>query len=366
MVYNSGMEALDYLIYARRTLHKMPELFNNEFKTSEFLAQELTKMGHSYRRILTGIVCDVVGLDKSRTIGLRADIDALPITEKCDIDYKSTNGNMHACGHDGHSAMLLYIARVLSQRKPKCNVRLIFQFGEEGVGGSITMIEGGAIKNVDTIFAFHMCPELPIGRVASCSGAIFAGAVEFNVEFSGRASHCASPEQGIDALKAANYFACNSQEFNNDCKGNTLLHIGKFTSGDARNIVADKALLECTLRYFDEFQQEKIMMRAANSAVKTDNLFGTKHNIDIKIVYPPVVNSGIAVGELAAACPFLESCAPRYTAEDFAYYCKEIDGAIAWLGCRDDEHTSPLHSSTFGFDEKALLTGVKVFENLIF
>lgn len=365
IVYNLTMGNIDYLTNVRRALHKIPELSECEFKTSEFIANELGRMKHKFRKYGTGVVCDVKGYDSSVTVALRCDIDALPITEKSDCPFKADSGNMHACGHDGHTAMLLCVAEMLTRRRPKTDVRLVFQFGEEGDGGAEKMLDMGALEGVDEIFAFHLCPELEIGKVASTDGAMFAGTAEFDVSFMGKSCHCANVSDGNDALKAAVTFYSKSAECNADRARNTVFHIGKLEGGTARNIVADSAKAYCTLRYFDRADLDAVMMRIENRLVETDNLFGTEHKVLVNAVYPPLVNNPASLAKVRKIADVLE-CEPRFTAEDFAFYLQKIPGCMLWLGCRDDKHTSPLHSDTFGFDETALLTGVEIYEKLIF
>ena len=365
MIYNLNMGIYDYMISARRALHKLAERSGEEYKTSDYIYAELKSMGYKPKRIATGIICDVRGENSRRKIALRADIDALPIVEKNDCEYKSESGFMHACGHDGHTAMLLYMAKELSSRKPLCDVRLIFQFGEEGDGGAERMIEKGAVDGVSEIFAFHLCPELDIGKVASCDGAMFAGVVEFDIEMSGCSSHCADKEKGKDAIAAAAEFAVNSQNVNADCRRNTVFHIGEIAGGSARNIVADKALLKCTLRYFDFADVDKIMMRLERMLVECDNKIGTEHRVTVSAVFPPLVNNPASLAKLRALAE-VEECEPRFTSEDFSSYLEKIPGCMCWLGCGDQTHRAPLHSDTFDFNERALEYGVKIYEKLLF
>lgn len=365
MVYNSIMGDFDYLVSVRRALHKMPELSEREYETGAFIASELKRMGHKFRKLGTGIVCDVKGVKQDSTIALRCDIDALPIEEKADCAFRSQNGNMHACGHDGHTAMLLCVAKELATRRPRKNVRLIFQFGEEGDGGADKMIGMGAIEGVSEIYALHLCPELEIGRFASTEGAMFAGTVEFDVSIGGKSCHCADISAGNDALRAAVHFYRSASDCNADCKNNTLFHIGKLCGGTARNIVASEAVAYCTLRYFDVSDMDKLMMRLESCLVEGDNLFGTDHRLVVNAVYPPLINCPAALDKLRAYVK-VEPCAPRYTAEDFAFYLQKIPGCMLWLGCKDEKYGAPLHSNLFGFDETALVPGVELFEKLIF
>ncbi len=355
----------DYLIQTRRALHRIPEPSEQEFATSDYIAAQLKAMGHKFRRLGTGIVCDVKGVDTSRLIALRCDIDALPIVERTDCSFKADGNYMHACGHDGHTAMLLCAAKMLAERKPKQNVRLLFQFGEEGDGGAEKMMAMGAIDGVDEIFAFHMCPELPIGQVASCEGAMFAGTVEFDVAFTGKSCHCACAADGRDALKAAMRFYERAQHVNDDCRNGTVFHIGKLTGGTARNVVANEAVAYCTLRYFDPDVMDMLMMRLEGYLVEGNNLSGTDHRVTVHAVYPPLINHPASLAKVRALVK-VQTCAPRFTAEDFAFYLQKTEGCMLWLGCRDEHHVSPLHSDTFGFDEKALLTGVEIYEKLLY
>ena len=359
------MGDIGYLTKARQDLHKLAEPSECEHKTSDYIVSELKTWRHSFKRLHTGVVCNVKGKDASRTVAIRADMDALPIVEKGACAFRASGDCMHACGHDGHMAMALEMARQMQSKTPKYNTRIIFQFGEEGDGGADKMIGMGALDGVDEIFGFHMCPELPVGQVASTDGAMFAGTVEFDVTFGGKSCHCADASEGKDALKAAVRFCHDAQDCNADCRNNTVFHIGKLTGGTARNIVANNATAYCTLRYFDTAVMDKLMMRIEHILVAGDNAFGTEHTVTVNAVYPPLINNPASLAKVRRVCNVLP-CAPRFTAEDFAFYLQKIPGCMLWLGCRDDMHTSPLHSDTFGFDERALLTGVDIYEKLLF
>jgi len=185
----------------RRELHQIPELSCAEFQTQRYICAFLEARKILYRKIRTGVVAEIPGKNTSVTVGFRADTDALPIEEKTDVPYRSVNGNMHACGHDGHTAILLTFCDILSKKPPPVSVRAIFQFGEEGALGAESMIEEGALSGVSEIYALHLDPALALGEFAVAEGAMMAGAVEFRVQFFGKESHCAEPEKGIDALK---------------------------------------------------------------------------------------------------------------------------------------------------------------------
>ncbi len=355
---------LDDAVSLRRDLHRIPEISECETQTSAYIRAELERIGLRVKSVGTGLYTTVKGTASDRrTIGFRADIDALPIVEKSGEPFASTNGCMHACGHDGHTTALLLLARLLTEHPPQHNIRLIFQFGEEGAGGAERMIEGGALDGVDEIYAYHVCPELEVGKFASAPGALFAGTVEFDVTFTGRASHCATREQGIDALHAAARLVRDLPEIVEPFRNNALLHVGKLTAGSARNIVADKAVAECSFRFFDEADRENGMMRLERKLVEITNATGADHTVVVHSVYRPLINSAYALERFKRFAD-VEEIAPRYTAEDFSAYCDKVPGCMVWLGIRDEKHTSPLHSDTFGFDEGALLYGIEAFYRL--
>lgn len=357
---------LETLTALRRDLHRIPEISAMEFRTSAYIKEYLIKLGLKPKEIFTGIYVDIKGKNESKTIALRADIDGLSLTEKNDTAYKSTNGCMHACGHDGHTAILLVMALILTKEIPAVNVRLIYQFGEEGSGGAAQMIEKGVLEGVDEIYALHLNPALPLGQISTTGGAMFAGTVEFIIEIFGQAAHCAEPESGKDALKAAAEFICESKTANQKYKNNTLLHIGKLESGSARNIISNYSKMLATLRFFDFAAQEYIMAQISEILAKIDNEYKTNHKITVESVYSPLINSAYAVNKVKKLFPEIEECAPKFTAEDFGAYTEKVNGCMVWLGVGDEKHSSPLHSDTFDFDETALLYGIEFFSKIIF
>ncbi|HEY8444090.1 MAG TPA: M20 family metallopeptidase [Clostridia bacterium] len=356
------MEMLDYLIFARRSLHKIPELYHQEFLTQKFITEQLDSFNIKYKTIKTGVIADIEGCDKKTRLAFRADMDALPIKEQNQVDYKSTHeGVMHACGHDGHTAMLLGLAKYLSQNKPAVNVRLIFQPAEESEGGAEMLIENGALKDVDAIFGLHLSPEYPLGVIATDAGAIFAGVCDFHIIFEGISGHCADKQKYIDALWAGNEFYNRIHElYNSKYKDKTLFHIGKITGGNASNVVADYAKYDCTFRFFDEAIEEDFMMRLEEILIDIQKLTGASHRLIVENYYPPLVNSAHIVQMIKKKFN-ITPAQPKYTAEDFAYYLKKVSGAFAWLGIKDENHSAPLHSPNFDFDEKALLSGVDYY-----
>ncbi|MCH5165610.1 MAG: amidohydrolase [Clostridiales bacterium] len=357
--------SLQYLTDTRRKLHSLAELSGKEYKTSEFIVSELKRFGYKPKTIGTGVYCDA-GKGNNR-IAFRADIDALPITENVGStgmhDYAAQSGVMHACGHDGHTANLLNVARIVGG-KSKTPLRFIFQFGEEGEGGSQVMIDEGVLDGVSEIYALHLCPEIEQGKIGYCYGSMFAGCCEFDIDVTGKACHCATPSLGADAVRASVEIA--EKAFNVAQNHGLLLNLGKVSGGLVRNVVADSCKSEYTLRFYDMAKCEAAMLDIERAALNADDAYGTNHTLISRGVYPPLINSALAVDKVRSVmkgrCIAVE---PRYTAEDFSNYLLKITGCMVWLGVRAEGHTSPLHSECFSFDESALLTGTELFMKLI-
>ena len=357
----------EYLTKTRRRLHALAEPSGEEYKTSEFVYGELLRFGYKPKRIKTGVYCDGGKGGRGR-IALRADIDALPITENTDAtgmkDCAAANGYMHACGHDGHTANLLNVARILSESRSTVPVRFIFQFDEEESGGSRTMIENGVLDGVDEIYALHLCPELERGRIGYCYGAMFAGCCEFDIRTHGRSCHCANPEDGADAVRAAVHIADGA--YIAAKQAGLILNLGSISGGNARNIVADLCTGKYTLRYFDRALCEKTMLDIEKAALAADDRYGTTHDLEVVSVYEPLINNALCVDKVRSVAEGLcTEVPPRNTAEDFSFYLSEVPGCMVWLGTKERGHDKPLHSECFSFDEGALETGTELFLKLV-
>jgi len=363
-MYIMDRVSLQYLTETRRKLHALAEISGEEHKTSAFIVDELKRFGYKPKTIGTGVYCDCGR--KGGRIALRADIDALPISENTDFTGMTDcagNGVMHACGHDGHTANLLNVARILGA-KSDTPVRFIFQFGEEGVGGSQVMIDNGVLDGVDEIYALHLCPELPQGKIGYCYGGMFAGCCEFDIEVVGKAGHCANPERGADAIRASVDIA--SAAYSAAANSGLIINLGKLGGGAARNIIADKCVSEYTLRFYDMSKCEAVMLEIERAALSADDRYGTDHRIVSTAMYVPLVNDALSVDKVRSImgdrCVETE---PRNTAEDFSHYLKDVSGCMVWLGTETDKWNNPLHSEKFAFDESALLVGTELFLNLI-
>lgn len=356
--------SLKYMTETRRKLHSMAELSGAEFKTSVFIGAELEKFGYKPKTVGTSVFCDVGG--GGNRLAFRADIDALPITENVAItgmkEY-AADGVMHACGHDGHVANLLNVARIVGGNS-KVPLRFIFQSDEEATGGSVALIEAGVLDGVDEIYALHLCPELEESVIGYCYGGMFSGCCEFDVKTTGKSGHCAEPESGADAIRSALETAAAA--FGSANAHGLLINLGKLTGGSARNIIADTCLSEYTLRFYDMSKCESVMLDIERAALKADDMYGTDHSIISVALYPPLINSALCVDKVRNVMP--ESCiavSPRNTAEDFSNYLQHVSGCMVWLGVRSPGHTAPLHSECFSFDERALLKGTELFLKLI-
>jgi hippurate hydrolase len=346
-------------------LHKIPELALEEYQTSAFVQKELSASGIVCRVIGTAVIADIPGLDKT-LIALRADMDGLPVSEKGDLPYRSAHvGRMHACGHDGHMAMLLGAAAMAAEQKPAHSLRLIFQPAEENLGGAERLIAAGVLDGVDRIYGLHVSPDYDKGVIATAGGGIMAGVADYRVEFFGSGAHCAVRDTGTDALAAACMFYEKAEAlYRRVYFGRGMHHIGKLEGGTAANIVASYAYVNGTFRFFQAEERPEYFARLHGVLEFVRRKTGAAYNLVPSSGYPPLVNDSEIAAELLASGAV--EAKRQYTAEDFAFYLKRVRGAFCWVGIRDESHRSGLHSETFDFDETALLTGTEFYKRIIF
>ena len=366
------MNISERVVKHRRWFHQHPELGFEEHETSDYIVRCLEESGISFRRIKTGVIANIdVGGDE--TVAFRADIDALPIQEVEGRSYGSKNpGRMHACGHDAHAAMLLTVAEYMSKVKPKKNVRLIFQPAEERVGGAKFMIKHGALNDVDMIFGIHVWAETESGVFGVKSGPLMAGVSEMKLSLKGNGGHAAFPHEttnpiAIGATIVNEIFKIHP--LNMDPLENAVVNVTSFNSGNAFNVVPEKAEILGTIRTFSENTREEIFCKIRNLK-KLAKSFGANLDVELKNLTVPVVNSKKAVDIAIRALQklnfrFIETKSGM-GGEDFSYYLEKIPGAFLFLGVRNEEKgiTSPHHSSTFDVDENVLEMGVKFFLTL--
>lgn len=363
---------LHLLTRYRRDLHRIPE---TDFDLPETCAYVRAVLEHYPCEVFEpcpSALCAFFDAGQERTAAFRADMDALPVEEHTGSPYVSAHpGKMHACGHDGHMAMVLALAEIVSRnldRLPR-NVLLVFQPAEETTGGAALICESGVFERYrcDRIFGFHLWPDLPAGMVASRPGPLLARSSEVTVEIEGKSSHIAKSEEGRDALLAAARFVCGTDRLLRDeltPGGPCLLKFGKLDSGTVRNAISGHSVLLGSLRVYSEkmFQAAKGGMETLAARIGEET--GCAFHIHLSDGYPPVLNDDGLFREVKASLPSLVGLErPLLIAEDFSFYQERLPGLFLLLGTGTG---IPLHADTFNFDEKILLTGLEAYEKLLF
>lgn len=376
MEYQWDNSLKEYMIHVRRRLHETPEESFKEKKTQAIVLGELEGFAHVHitRLAKTGIkaVFPASG-DPKGTLAFRADMDALPVMELTQKPYASQNkGWMHACGHDGHMAILLGLCRWVSQNPLPFHVVAIFEPGEETTGGALPMIEQGALENpkVDAIFGLHIWPYLPKGKISAANGPVMAGMVDFDVEFQGRSAHGASKKDGADALFAAAQFVVHMNQLAESLEKDgqvQALNIGTLKGGSARNVVCDYVKLQGTLRYFEEKTCEKVASHMEELKAQLKKSLGVGCRIQKVMSYPPVVNDEKLACLARGVLTQDEQCVfpPQMMSEDFSHFQRQVPGVYAFLGSGEDRGLEPLHSGTFDFDEEILERGLSYYLRLL-
>ncbi len=360
------MNVIDHLTRDRRALHQIPELQFDLPKTQAYLLDALKETGAEIEVLQpTGILAFFDG-GKKETAAFRSDMDALPIQEIKTGGYASTHpGRMHACGHDGHMAMLLQLARYAREHIAELprNLLLIFQPAEEGGGGARSIASCGAFerRNVTYIFGLHVAPELPVGTLASRPGAFFSKSSEVYVTFRGKSAHAANSEEGLDALSAGADFLLRAQAMEKAFPAEVfrLLKFGKFTAGTAANIIAEEARLTGTLRAFDNNVFADLQKGLADTALGVEAKWGVQVDLDYSPSYPPLLNDPALYARavpLIKGFDYRELPKPTMLSEDFSYYLEKAPGVFFKLGIGTG---IPLHTPEFDFDESALVYGVE-------
>ncbi|RMH18064.1 MAG: amidohydrolase [Gemmatimonadetes bacterium] len=364
------------LVRLRRDLHRHPELGFREERTAALLADTVEALGYRVRRGVgrTGVVADLESGD-GPTVALRADMDALPIQEVGEHEYRSqAPGVMHACGHDAHCAGLVGAARLLAELAregalPPGRVRLLFQPSEEGcddegLSGAMRMVADGAMEGVDYVLGLHVGGHLPSGVLFFHEGAMLAGSEELAVDVHGRSSHAARPEQGVDALVLACQGVLAAQQAVSRRLGpheQGVVTFGRIEGGTAHNVVADRVRVLGTLRYFDPDVRERLVegVRGAFEGLERQ---GARVEVRVGPGYPPLINDAQVTRTVRAEAEALWGpdrvleATPMMGAEDFAVLAREAPGTFFWLGAAlpdPREH----HSPTFDIDETVLAMG---------
>jgi amidohydrolase len=372
------------LVHWRRQLHRHPELSFREFMTADFVAAQLTAWGieHHTQIAKTGIVATIAGNSPGKVMAVRADMDALPITEENDVDYRSCHeGVMHACGHDGHTAIALGLAYYLSCHRDSFagTVKIIFQPAEEGPGGAKPMIEAGVLKNpdVDAMIGLHLWNNLPVGTVGVKSGPLMAAVENFQCTIQGQGGHGAIPQQTVDAIVVGAQVVTNLQSIvarNIDPLDAAVLTVGTFDAGDRNNVIADTAKLSGTVRYFNPALKLKMQPRVEAIIKNICTAYGATYNLDYESLYPPVINDE-AIAALVKSCAEEVIDAPlgitpdcqSMASEDMSFFLNEVPGCYFFLGSANPERglAYPHHHPRFNFDESVLQIGLEIFVRCI-
>ena len=367
----------DYIIEKRRYFHMNPEPSFNEYDTSKVVQEELTKIGIPFEIFAkTGIIATIKGQNPGKTVLLRADMDALEVCEKNNVSYRSQKeGLMHACGHDGHIAMLLGAAHVLNEIKNDISgeIKLLFQPAEEIAKGAKAMIEESKIiDSIDAAFAIHLWQGVPVGKISLESGARMAAADLFSIKVKGKSGHGSMPHETIDAVVVASAIVMNLQHLvsrNTNPLDTLVVTVGKLTAGTRHNIIAGEALLEGTIRSFSDEVWKKVPEQIERVVKNTAAAYNAEAEIDLVRATPPLVNNQDISDILKASAEKLygEEVVTKYEktpgGEDFAYFTQAVPGALAFVGIRNDEKgiNSPHHNETFDMDEEALEMGASLY-----
>lgn len=351
----------------RRALHRIPELDRTLPETMAYLQNALKGLNCTLFAPMESALCAWFDFGRPEAIAFRADADALPITERTGAEYASRHpGNMHACGHDGHMAILLELARRLSGKDTlPHNVLLVFQPAEETTGGAKDICETGIFEKyrVTAIFALHLWPGLAPGVVASRKNELMARSCEVTVDIYGKSAHIAKAAEGRDALAAGVELYRRAMEMERSLPDTIfrLLKFGKFQSGTVRNALSAHTHMEGSLRAFqdDVFAFLRDGLRAIGRDIGQDS--GCTVDIHMSEGYPAVLNPAGLYDRVRECVDFVPLDAPSMTAEDFAWYQRCISGMFFFLGVGD---TPALHADTFDFDETILVKGADFFEKL--
>jgi len=375
----------DWIIKQRRYLHQFPEASQQEYKTSERIISILNELKvdevktEFYKTGVTGLI---KGNKPGPTIGLRFDIDALEMEEKTGLDFASRNqGLMHACGHDGHTAMGLGAALVLMELKDQFpgNIKLIFQPAEEDGqhgGGAQYLIEEGVLKEpeVSAILGMHIWPNLAAGKIATRPGVIMGASDPFQILITGQGGHASQPHFTVDPIVIGSQIVNNLQTVvsrNIDPFEQAVISIGVFAGGTRYNTIPDQVILKGTVRTFDQGIRDKVESRIKAIIEKTAESLGGRAELNYTRGYPPVDNNQglVRLAEETLVGPeslteLIMAERPAPTGEDFAYFAQTVPGLFLWLGAGEAKDSPGLHSPYFNFPEEILLNGVQALTSI--
>ena len=376
------LETKDAFVEIRRDLHRHPELAFQEHRTSDIVAEKLRACGVDVSTGLadTGVVGVLKAGDSGRAIGLRADMDALPLQEANDFAHRSRHdGRMHACGHDGHTAMLLAAAEHLARtRNFDGTVHFIFQPAEENEGGALRMVDDGLFERfaMEAVFGLHNLPTLPLGSFVAQPGPLMAGFDVFTISVRAAGGHAAMPQQTADPVLAAAHVVTALQSIvarTVDPLKSAVLSVTRIDAGHSFNVIPSEATVAGTVRYFDRAIGDAIEARMADIVAGVGAAFGVEADIAYDKRYPPTVNdpaeAAFCAGVLRDA--FGERCLvrdadPLMGSEDFAFMLERKAGCYIWAGVRTkDKRAAPLHNPHYDFNDDLLPYGAAYWVRLV-
>ena len=367
---------LPEIIEIRHYLHERPELSLKEFNTSQFIREHLQSLDIDVFNpfLETDVVALMHGNNAGKNVTLRADIDALPLQEKNDFPYQSRHKNvMHACGHDGHTAILLGTAKILEKLKDQFNgsVRFGFQPGEEIVAAGRDLVGKAILENPkpEAVLALHSMPGIPVGAICSKPGPLMAAADLFKIIIKGKGGHGSKPEEAIDPILIAskivnNLYLIQSRKLK--ALDAIVISICKFQGGLNANVIPDETILEGTVRYLSKNIGEKMPVLFENIISSECNSYGASYELDYTQPYLPTVNDSDIVNaskhftkEFIGESFWIDLKEPKMSSEDFSYYINKNPGAMFFLGMGDK--CASLHSTSFDFNDNALMNGILFF-----
>ena len=376
-IIKKGNDLLDYLIDIRRDIHKTPELAMNEYITREKIKKYLDEIGIDYLEFdhHRGLMAYIYNKNAKTTVGIRADIDALPIEEKKETSYKSQNpGVMHACGHDAHTAMLIGACKLLYDMRDdlNVNVKFFFEAAEEKNGGAKYFVEDGLMENpkVEYMFGAHVQGYLDIGKIESKYGVLNAGSNSIKIKIRGMRSHGAYPQNGVDALVASAHIISSLQSIvsrNLAPEDMAVLTLGSISGGEAGNIICENVEINGTIRTLSDDKKEFIIKRMEEVIKNT----AVAHRCEAKLIidkngYNPILNDIELVDIIKLNAinflgkdSFVLKKVPSMGSEDFSEFTKDCKGAFFHIGCRNESRgiTSLIHTNEFDIDERCLSIG---------
>lgn len=369
------------MVEIRRHLHQNPELSFEEYETAKFIANYYSEIGIPFEANVggNGVIATLKGGKPGKTVALRADFDALPIQDEKDVPYRSlVEGVMHACGHDGHTATLLSLAKVMKEFQDDLKGTIVFlhQHAEEySPGGAKPIVESGVLDDVDAVFGTHLWAVTPLGEVETSKSEFMAGADRFEITIKGKGGHGASPHETKDAIVIGSEIVSQLQQIVSrrlDPLNTAVISIGSFQAGGAFNVIADQATLIGTARYFDVDVQEKIIEEIERIVSGICVSYDASYVFDYIKGYPPVINHEKEAATVLKACKSIKELQkisevkPVMGGEDFSYYLLNKPGAFFFTGAMKDGHAYPHHHPKFDIDERALPIAAKALISTYF